>query len=69
MEYMSIKQASTKWNISVRRINGLCHEERIPGAVRIGSYWAIPIDAEKPRDKRVKTGKYIKNKQYVESIT
>ena len=33
----------------------------IPGATKIGSYWAIPDDAEKPRDARIKTGKYIKD--------
>ena len=33
---------------------------RIPGATKIGSYWAIPADAEKPTDKRIKSGKYIK---------
>lgn len=31
----------------------------IPGAVKIGSYWAIPADAEKPKDARIKSGKYL----------
>ncbi len=30
----------------------LCTEGRIPGATKIGSYWAIPADAEKPNDKK-----------------
>lgn len=60
MEYLSIKQTSEKWNISVRRIQVLCSENRIPGAMKIGSYWAIPADAEKPKDERVKSGMYIK---------
>ena len=34
---------------------------RIPGATKIGSYWAIPADAEKPNDQRIKSGKYIKS--------
>ena len=29
--------------------------------MKIGSYWAIPEDAEKPRDACLKTGKYIKD--------
>lgn len=29
--------------------------------MKVGSYWAIPEDAEKPRDARLKTGKYIKD--------
>lgn len=61
MKYNSIKQMSEKWGISVRRIQVLCSEGRIPEATKIGSYWAIPEDAVKPEDKRVKTGKYVKN--------
>ena len=57
MEYCSIRQISKKWGISVRRIQVLCAEERISGAVKIGYSWAIPADAEKPKDARVKSGK------------
>ena len=60
MDYLSIKQTSEKWGVSTRRIQVLCSEDRIPGATKIGSYWAIPADAEKPKDERVKTGRYIK---------
>lgn len=60
MEYLSIRQTAEKWNLSARRINVLCSEGRIPGATKIGSYWVIPIDAEKPKDKRIKSGKYLK---------
>lgn len=62
MEYLSIKQTSEKWVIPVRRIQVLCSEDRITGATRIGSYWAIPVDAEKPKDERAKSGKYVKEK-------
>ena len=62
MEYLSISQTAEKWNISRRRIQVLCTQGRIPGAVRIGVAWAIPVDAEKPKDQRIKSGKYIKNK-------
>ena len=60
MEYLSISQTSERWGISSRRIQVLCSEGRIEGAVKIGSYWAIPADAEKPDDQRIKSGKYIK---------
>jgi hypothetical protein len=60
MEYLSIRQTSEKWSISTRRIQILCSEERIPGAVRIGYSWVIPADAEKPKDARIKSGKYVK---------
>ncbi len=62
MEYLSVRQIAEKWAISKRRVQTLCTEGRIPGAMRVGSYWAIPADAEKPKDERIKTGKYIKNK-------
>ena len=40
----------------------MCLEERIPGATKLGNMWAIPCDAEKPEDKRIKSGQYIKEK-------
>ena len=61
MEYLSVKQVSELWGISKRRIQTLCTEERIPGAMRVGTYWAIPADAKKPKDERIKSGRYIKN--------
>lgn len=60
MEYLSIRQTSKMWCISVRRIQVLCTGNRIPGAVRIGYSWAIPKDTEKPTDARIKSGKYVK---------
>ena len=63
MEYLSIRQVSEKWGISRRRIQTLCSQDRIPGAIRVGSYWAIPIGAEKPIDERIKSGSYIKAKE------
>ena len=60
MEYMTIKEASEKWELSVRRIQTICNEGKISGVVKFGHSWAIPKDAEKPVDKRVKSGKYIR---------
>lgn len=58
LEFITIKQASEKWNISVRRVQVLCRQERIPGAKKFGRDWAIPDDAEKPLDGRITTGEY-----------
>lgn len=52
--YISVKDAAEKWNISERRIQKLCEENRIPGVIRFGRSWAIPKDAEKPVDARLK---------------
>ena len=32
------------------------------GATEIGLFWEIPKDVEKPADARIKSGKYIKEK-------
>lgn len=63
MEYITIKEASVKWNLSIRRIQTLCMENKIIGASRFGRAWAIPKEAEKPIDHRVKSGKYVKSKE------
>lgn len=52
LDYISIQQTANKWNISERRIQKLCEENRIAGAVRFGRAWAISKDAEKPTNKR-----------------
>ena len=62
MEYLSISQVAEKWGIKQRRIRALCAEGRIPGAFKMGAYWCIPADSEKPSDERIKSGKYIKIK-------
>ena len=53
--YITVKEASSKWGISDRRIRVLCSEGRIPGAYQEGRGWKIPIDAEKPVDGRFKS--------------
>lgn len=60
MEYMTIQEASTKWGITPRRIQVLCAEGRLEGAVKFGRQWAIPAELEKPDDARIKSGKYMK---------
>lgn len=54
MNFMTIKEASEKWNISERRIRQLIQDGRIEGAVKIGTTWNIPDDTNKPIDKRIK---------------
>ena len=58
MDIMTLKEASMKWNISVRRIAVLCKEGRIIGAEKIVGIWLIPKNSKKPEDARVKSGKY-----------
>lgn len=53
MEFMTTKEAVKKWNISERRIRQLLQDGRIEGAIKVGNSWNIPIDADKPVDKRM----------------
>jgi len=39
---MTAKEAAPKWNITVRRVQVLCEQGRIQGAMRLGNIWAIP---------------------------
>lgn len=60
MKYMTIQDAATKWEISSRRVQVLCAEGRLNGALKFGRQWAIPVETTKPEDARIKSGKYIK---------
>ena len=53
--YISVKEAAEKWGVSERRIQKLCEENRIEGVVRFGHAWAIPMNGEKPTDRRYKS--------------
>ena len=59
---MKISDAAKKWGIGERRINALCLQGRLDGAVKFGNTWAIPENREKPKDERIKSGKFIKKK-------
>lgn len=54
MEYLTTVEMSERWNITSRRISVLCSQGRIKGAVKKGKTWLLPVDAEKPADKRYK---------------
>lgn len=54
MDYMTTKKAAEKWAITTRRVQVLCAQGKIPGAVRFGITWAIPKDAVRPKDGRYK---------------
>lgn len=54
MNYMTAGQAALKWNISQRRVQILCTQNRIDGIFKLGEVWAIPEDTPKPKDNRRK---------------
>lgn len=63
MNTMTVKEASRRWGITERRVTVLCKEGRIAGAYKKERSWAIPVEAEKPADGRIKTGEYKKSKE------
>ena len=62
MEYMSAREAASLWGISKRRVQKLCSEGRIEGAIKVGIVWAIPKGAKRPSDARYKSTVKITNK-------
>lgn len=68
MKYLSVPQTAERWGISARRIQILCSEDRIPGAVKIGNRWAIPDDEPSRRKKqrlRLEMKKFVKLYRFV----
>ena len=61
MEYLKIEEIAEKWGIGVRRVQLLCSEGKIQGALRFGRDWMIPKDAQKPTDGRTKAGRLAQN--------
>lgn len=51
MEYMTTSEIAKVWGITSRRVQILCKEGRIDGAIFKG-IWLIPENAKKPTDPR-----------------
>lgn len=63
MDYISVKEAALKFNLSERRIQKLCESERITGSHMVSGIWLIPANAKKPSDERMSEAP--KNKDYI----
>ena len=48
MDYVTVKDAAKKWGVTPRRVQILCNQEKIKGAVRFGKSWMIPQRAVLP---------------------
>ncbi|MEA5069272.1 MAG: helix-turn-helix domain-containing protein, partial [Christensenellaceae bacterium] len=49
---MTAQEAAERWGVSLRQVQRLAAEQRIPGAQAFGRAWMIPLGAEKPADLR-----------------
>ncbi|HWQ77659.1 MAG TPA: Fic family protein [Anaerovoracaceae bacterium] len=59
MEYVSAKQAASRWGISDRRVRLLCEQGKIEGVMKEGRSYRIPADTLKPTDGRNLRGKTV----------
>ena len=56
-EYLTAIEAAERWNITTRRVQVLCNQNRISGAIKESGVWLIPFSAKKPE--RLKAGKKV----------
>lgn len=45
-KYISVVETAERWNVSPRRIQILCNENRIKGAKKQSGIWFIPYGAK-----------------------
>ena len=56
--YMTVTETAEKWNINRRTVQIMCNDGRIEGVEKFGEFWAIPVDAERPKDHRITSGQF-----------
>jgi len=57
IEWLTPEEAGTLWGIKARRVQALCSNGRIDGAVRKSRVWLIPKNTPKPIDGRTKAAR------------
>jgi excisionase family DNA binding protein len=60
LDWITPQQAADQWGITDRRVQALCVNGQIDGAVRLGRGWLIPKNTPKPPDGRTKVVKQTK---------
>lgn len=48
LEYISLKEAATKWRTQPWYIAKACDAGQVPGAAKLGDTWIIPVDLDRP---------------------
>lgn len=57
-DFYTVNEIAEIWGLTPRWVRTLCAQKKIEGVAQFGKVWAIPKDAKRPEDGRVKTGKY-----------
>ena len=60
------KEKAVEWGVSYRSVNDMCKKGKINGAIKEKGVWLIPETANRPADKRISNGKYIKKNSKTE---
>lgn len=50
-QYMTIPEASHRWNIEPEELRNCCRRGEVPNARMVGTIWLIPCDARLTIDK------------------
>jgi len=66
-DYKTVKEASEEWSVTERRVVMLLNAGRIPGAVKKGFIWLIPVTAPKPEDRRRKEYKQPEKEEHIDA--
>ena len=56
-DWITAQEAAEAWGISDRRVQVLCTNGKIDGAIRLKRGWLIPKGTAKPADGRAKNGR------------
>ncbi len=62
-ELMTPKKAAELWGITARRVQILCNQGLVEGAIKMDRTWIIPKDSSKPVDGRTKAAKHSKSRE------
>jgi len=58
-DFIDAGELATAWGISKRQVQRMCKQGKIEGAELFGNMWIIPRNAERPKDNRITSGKWI----------
>jgi hypothetical protein len=56
-DWITAQEAAETWGISGRRVQILCANGKVDGAIRLKRGWLIPKGTQKPADGRAKNGR------------
>jgi len=51
-KYLSATEIAERWDLTVRRVQILCNQQRVIGAIKQSGIWLIPFSAKKPEQNK-----------------